>query len=92
MEQGIRNADAIARKLRPASIKATNQRLEVARKERTKRVEIMEKQKTEAMTAKCRRARGGISLSNEEEKNYESDTRDKTDPNQVGNNKNPLQL
>ena len=92
MEQGIRNVDAIARKLRSASIKATNQRLKVARKERTKRVEIVERQKTEAMAAKCRRAREGISSSNEKEENYESDTRDETDPNQVGNNKNPLQL
>ncbi len=44
------------------------------------------------MAAKRRRARGGINLSNEEEENYESDTKDKTDPNQADDDKNPLQL
>ncbi len=34
MEKGIRNADAVARKLGPASTSATNQRLEVAREEK----------------------------------------------------------
>lgn len=32
------------------------------------------------MSAKCQRARGGISLSNNEEENYMIDTKDKTDP------------
>ncbi len=32
------------------------------------------------MAAKRQRARGGISLSREEEENYESDIRDETDP------------
>ncbi len=44
------------------------------------------------MVAKCQRARRGISLSNEEEENYESNTGDETDPDQVDNDKNPLQL
>ncbi len=35
---------------------------------------MMERRETEAMTIKRRRARGGISLSSEEEENYESDT------------------
>ncbi len=49
-------------------------------------------QKTEAMLAKRQRARGRISLSSEEEKNYKSDTRDETDLDQANNNKIPLQL
>ncbi len=44
------------------------------------------------MAMKRQRTRGGISLSSKEKKNYESDTRNKTDPDQVNNDKNPLQL
>ncbi len=92
MEKGIRNADAVARKLGPALTRATNQRLEITRKERRKREEIVEKWKTEAMAAKRRRARRGISLYSEEEKNYENDTGDETDPDQADDDKNLLQL
>ena len=53
---------------------------------------MVESQKTEAMVARCQRARGGINLSSEEEKNYESDTRDETNPDQVNIDKNLLQL
>ena len=53
---------------------------------------MVKRWKIEAMIAKRQRIRGGISLSIEEEKNYESDTRDETDPKQAGNDKNPLQL
>ncbi len=60
--------------------KATNQRLEVARKERRKREEMVERRKTEAMTAKRQRVRRGISLSSEEEEIYKIDTRGETDP------------
>ncbi len=84
--------DAVARKLKPASTKATNQRFKFAREERRKRKEIVEKQKTKTIAAKRRKARGGISLFSEEEENCESDTRDKTDPDQVNNDKNSLQL
>ena len=42
MEKGIKNTNTVARKLGPASIKATNQKLEVARGERQKREEIVE--------------------------------------------------
>ena len=73
-------------------IRATNERLEVARKKRQKKEKIVEKQKIEAMATRCQRGRGRISLSSEEKENYESDTGDKTDPNQVGNDKNLLQL
>ncbi len=52
---------------------------------------MVEKRKIETMAAKQRRAIGGISLSSEEEENYESDTGDETDPEQVDNDKNPLQ-
>ena len=53
---------------------------------------MVERWKTKVMAAKCRRVRGEISSSSEEEENYESNTRDKTDPDQVGNDKYPLQL
>ncbi len=92
MEKGIRNADAVIHKLGPALTRAINQRLEVAREKRRKREEIVEKRKTEAMAAKCQRARGGISSSSEEEENYESDTGDETDLDQADDDKNPLQL
>ena len=52
----------------------------------------MEKRKTEAMAAKCRRARGTISLSSKEKENYKSDTEDEMDPDQAGDDKNLLQL
>ena len=51
---------------------------------------MIERQKIEAMVARRQRAKGGISLSSEEEENYESDTRDETNPNQADNDKNPL--
>ena len=89
MEKDIKNADAVARKLGPASIRATNDRLEAAREERRKREEMMERRKAEPMAAKRRRARGEISLSGE--KKDESDTRDDTDPDQA-NDKYLLQL
>ena len=53
---------------------------------------MVEKQKTKAMATKRQRAREEISWSSKKEENYESDTRNKTDPNQASNNKNPLQL
>ncbi len=92
MEKGIWNADAVIHRLGPVLTRATNQRLEVAREERQKWEEMVERRKIEAIATKHRRARGGISLSNEEEENYESDTKDETDPDQADNNKNLLQL
>ncbi len=92
MEKGIRYADAVARKLGLASTRVTNQRLEIAREARQKREEILERRKTEAMVAKCQRARGGISLSSKEKEIYESDTEDETDPDQANDDENLLQL
>ena len=89
MEKSIRNADAVARKLGPASTRATNDRLEAVREERRKREEMMERRKAEAMAAKRRRARGGMSLSSEEED--ESDIGDDTDLDQA-DDEYPLQL
>ena len=43
MEKGIRNADAVTRKLGLASVRAINNGLEVAKEKRRKREEIMEK-------------------------------------------------
>ena len=45
MEKDIRNADTVARKLEPASTRATNDRFKAAREERQKREEMMEKWK-----------------------------------------------
>ena len=89
MKKGVRNADTVACKLRPASTRATNDKLEAAREEKQKKEEIMERRKAEAMAAKRYRARGGMSLSNEEED--KSDSGDDTDPDQA-NNEYPLQL
>ena len=50
--KGIRNADAVACKFRPASIKATNLRLEVAKEEVQKKHKEVERRKTEAAAAK----------------------------------------
>ena len=44
------------------------------------------------MAARRQGGRGEISLSCKEKENYESDTRDETNPDQAGNDKNPLQL
>ena len=92
MEKGIRNADAVACKLRPASIQAINDKLEVAREQRQKREDMVKKQKIEAIVTKCQRARGRICSSNKGEENYESDTEDETDLDQAGNGKTSLQL
>ena len=73
-----------------ASIRAINYRLKVAREEQQKREEIIERGKTETMAAKRQRARGRISLSNEEEENYKSNTGDETNSDQAGDNKNSL--
>ena len=79
--KGIRNADAVARKLGPALIKATNLRFEVAQEQIQKKHKIVERQKVEAAATKQQRDRGGISSSNEDDDNYYSDT-DDTDPDQ----------
>ena len=82
--KGIRNADAVARKLGPALIKATNLRLEVAKEEVRRKQEVVERRKAEAAAAKRQRDRGGISSSNEDDDNYYSDT-DDTNPDQEDN-------
>lgn len=61
-----------------ASIKTINYRLEVVKKERQKREEIIEKQKTKVIATKYQKTRGVISLSSKERENDKSDTRDKT--------------
>lgn len=42
---------------------------------------MVERGKTEAMVAKCRKTRREIGISSEEEGNYESDIENKIDPN-----------
>ena len=77
MEKGIRNANAVTRKLGPASRRVTNDKLEVAREKRRKREEIIKRRKAKAMAAKRHRVRKGISLSSKEKD--KSDTGDDTD-------------
>ena len=69
MEKSIRNVNAIAYKLGPALTRATNEKLEVARKERQKREEMVKGWKIKAITTRRQSAKGGISLSNKEEEN-----------------------
>ena len=52
MKKYIRNANIVAHKFGSTSIRVTNDKLEVAREERRKREEMMEKRKVEAMAAK----------------------------------------
>ena len=67
MEKGIKNANTIVRKLRQAWTRATNKKLEVARKKKQKREEMVERRKRKAMVARRQRVRGRISLSSKEE-------------------------
>ena len=53
--KGIWNADTMARKLRPALIKATNLRLEVAKEEVRRKQEVVKRRKAEAVAAKQQR-------------------------------------
>ncbi len=53
---------------------------------------MVERRKTEVIAAKCQRAKERISLSNEEEEIYESDTGDETDLDRANYDGNPLQL
>ena len=81
MEKNIKNTDLVARKLRPASTRATNDRLKVVREERKKWEEMIKRRKVEAIAAKQDRAKGEISSSNEEED--KSNIKDNTDLNQA---------
>lgn len=55
IKKDIRNADVVICKLELMLIRAINQRLEVAKKVKRKKEEIIEKLKIEVMTAKCQR-------------------------------------
>ena len=81
MEKNIKNADTVARKLGLASTRAINDRLKVAREERQKREEMIERRKAKAIAAKRHRARREISLSSKEKD--KSNTGDDTDLDQV---------
>lgn len=89
MKKDIRNIDVVARKLKQASLRATNDRLKAVGEERQKKKEIIKRQKAEAMATKQHRVRGEISLSSEKED--ESDIRDDTNLDQA-NDKYSLQL
>lgn len=64
MEKDIRNIDVVFHKLELPLMMTTNYRLEVARKEKRKKKDMIKKQKTKAMVTICQRIRGKISLSN----------------------------
>ena len=51
---------------------------------------MVKKQKTKTIAIRHKKARRGITLSNKKEENYESDTKDETNPDQAGNDKNLL--
>ena len=72
----IRKAYAVARKLRPALIKATNLRLEVTKEEVWKKQVVVKRRKVEVAAAKQQRDKGGFNLSNEDNDNYYHDTND----------------
>ena len=88
----MQNANIVACKFGPVLIRAIYHKLKVAREKQQNREEIVERQKIKVMAAQYQRARRGISFSSKEEENYESDIRNETDPDQAGNNKNPLQF
>ena len=77
MEKGIHNADAIARKLKPALTKATNLR----RVEARKKEEVVDRQKAKAIAKKQLRNRGRNSLSIVNDRYYDNDMYG-TNPNQ----------
>ena len=81
----IQNANAIVRKLRPALIRASNDKLEVAWEKKQKTKEMIKRWKTKAIAAKYCRDRRGISLFSKEERNYESEIGDDTNLNQANN-------
>lgn len=62
MEKDIKNISPVTHQLKPTLTKITNHKLEFARKEEQKREEIIEKQKTEAISIKYQRAKEEISL------------------------------
>lgn len=74
LNKSIENADAVAYKLRPASIKATNLRLKKAQRKQ----KAVERQKTEIVAAKPQRDRREICLSSQEDK--DNIDRSDTDP------------
>lgn len=76
LEKNVQNVVAVSRKLRPALKRASNYRLEVAKKKRQKKEKIVEKRKIKTITKKYCRGRREISLSSKEKKNDKSDTRD----------------
>ena len=89
IEKGIKNAYIIACKLEPASKRATNIWLDVAKEKERKNEEMKERQKGKTMVAKQRRAKRGKSSSSEKED--ESDIENNTDPDQAKDDY-PLQL
>ena len=63
MDKGIRDVDAIARKLEQALTKVINHGWKVFKEERQKKEEMMKRQKTKVRAAKRQRTIRGISLS-----------------------------
>lgn len=88
MKKSIKNINTIVCKLKPALIKVTNNRLEVAKKERQKKRD-KKRRKRKAMTAKQCRAKKEISSSDKRED--ENNTGNKTNLDQI-KHKYPLQI
>lgn len=85
MKKSIRNANAVACNLGTALTRATNHKLEVIREKRRKKNQIIKRWKTKAIVTKHQKTKKEICLSSEKEEYYESNTRDKSDPNKTNN-------
>ena len=70
LKKGIQNADAVVRKLTPASTKAINLR----KKKDRKKQKVVDQQKTKAIVEKQWRDKKGSSLSIEDDEYYDSET------------------
>lgn len=81
MKKGIKNVDAIVRKLESTLTRATNNKLLIVREKKRGKKEVKKKRKIEAIATKQYRARVGISLSNKTKD--KSDTRNDIDYDQA---------
>lgn len=82
-KKGIKNVNILVHKLELVLIRVINHKLEVVKEKEQKIEEIIKKWKTKVIAIKRQKVRKRISFSSEKEKNYESDIRDKTNPNQA---------
>lgn len=81
--KNVQNRNAIVYQLILASIRATNHKLEVVRKKKQEKEQMVKKWNTKAIAVKCNKKAGRIYLSDKKQKNHDSDTENNIDPNQV---------